>query len=503
MFNSYTPPRNPLLTRPSRITGTMEEWTKWVNGLTRRERDKLYPGMHISLIPAYEKIVGMDQGDYPKYTGQTHSGKQSPTQFTETSGYQTNTQAPTSEASAAHTLTSAYTSPNFADPFKPPTPWSPDPTAPRFRDSNLNNSPTQNSDTSGLPLTTFEASSARVPYSSPFSMQSLFGPPMLGGNNTVGGLNPGRTGAAPPLPGGPGFGSALQPPSSPGPILPIQPTAPGPVTAVSSAFIPVGREQTGNKPTGLLDLDYASPLTGQKPPSGAWALLGNISQGMKNAIVQAKSPQVSSFGDLLSVIADANVVPGVDGAAYYAGVGDQETRGEGEGQETNETTESASLPDITHNPGSRTYTYNDPENGPRDVVPFADKIPGFDWHRDRNMFNIIPGIKPHRVYKEVWHGNAKVREFSHYEDHLGNEWTADFLVFTGPYHGNRNYSFRGTGQYTGCQAVYTPNGKVITSGPQRSTFDYGRPGTGAHGDVDIDPHKADSGYRDPDLSTVF
>lgn len=57
---SYGSARNPLDTRPSSTTGTMAQWKSWVDGLTRAERDRLYPGMHIDLIPAYEKIVGME-----------------------------------------------------------------------------------------------------------------------------------------------------------------------------------------------------------------------------------------------------------------------------------------------------------------------------------------------------------------------------------------------------------------------------------------------------------
>lgn len=67
MSNFWKPPRDPVQTRPSRITGTMHDWDEWVGGLTRREKDKLYPGMHTSLIPAYEKITGMDEGEYPDY----------------------------------------------------------------------------------------------------------------------------------------------------------------------------------------------------------------------------------------------------------------------------------------------------------------------------------------------------------------------------------------------------------------------------------------------------
>lgn len=65
MFDFLKPPRDPIATRPSRITGSMQEWINWVNDLTRHERNELYPEMHISLIPAYEKISGMEEGDYP------------------------------------------------------------------------------------------------------------------------------------------------------------------------------------------------------------------------------------------------------------------------------------------------------------------------------------------------------------------------------------------------------------------------------------------------------
>lgn len=33
----------------------------YVGALARHERDQLYPGMHIDLIPAYEKIMGHEE----------------------------------------------------------------------------------------------------------------------------------------------------------------------------------------------------------------------------------------------------------------------------------------------------------------------------------------------------------------------------------------------------------------------------------------------------------
>lgn len=57
----YFGPGSPLNTRPDRQTGSMADWKQWVDGLSRYERDQLYPGMHIDLIPAFEKIEGMEE----------------------------------------------------------------------------------------------------------------------------------------------------------------------------------------------------------------------------------------------------------------------------------------------------------------------------------------------------------------------------------------------------------------------------------------------------------
>jgi hypothetical protein len=171
----------------------------------------------------------------------------------------------------------------------------------------------------------------------------------------------------------------------------------------------------------------------------------------------------------------------------------------------------AGLPDIKHIPGSRTYIYNDPARGTRNVTPFVDEIPGFDWYTDRKLFNRVPRKRPQpvkesRVNLPPGAGTRSVRVVE-YRDHLGNRWFADVKNITGPYHGYENTSFRGSGEYKGYQAVYTLGGMLMTSGPQRSTYDYNPPSSlfriGKHKATDVNPHNSNSKYRDPDLSTVF
>lgn len=48
-------------TKPVRGTATMADWKAWVDGLSRYERDQLYPGMHKDLIPAYEMIEAQEE----------------------------------------------------------------------------------------------------------------------------------------------------------------------------------------------------------------------------------------------------------------------------------------------------------------------------------------------------------------------------------------------------------------------------------------------------------
>lgn len=115
MFDFLKPARDPIATRPSRITGTMQEWTNWVNDLTRHERNELYPEMHISLIPAYEKITGMEEGDYPgkanlnPSTGVSTTSSWSSPQQKPTANYQFGATTPAQEINTA-TQTPSYSS---------------------------------------------------------------------------------------------------------------------------------------------------------------------------------------------------------------------------------------------------------------------------------------------------------------------------------------------------------------------------------------------------------
>lgn len=119
--------------------------------------------------------------------------------------------------------------------------------------------------------------------------------------------------------------------------------------------------------------------------------------------------------------------------------------------------------------------YNAAAGGSRSVTPFVDEVPRFDWHTDRNLFNFAPGKMPRpnivEVYKDSKQRARIEKIITHYIDHHGNKWNHDYQAFTGKYHGIENLSMRGTGRYIGCQAVYTPEKKLMTEGPQRSTFD--------------------------------
>lgn len=61
MPNSYLPFSNLLATRPSRKTATAQDWKKWVGGLSRYQRDQLYPGMHKDLIADYEMVEAEEE----------------------------------------------------------------------------------------------------------------------------------------------------------------------------------------------------------------------------------------------------------------------------------------------------------------------------------------------------------------------------------------------------------------------------------------------------------
>ncbi len=48
--------------KPNGSLRTMEDWKAYVDGLSRHERDRLYPGMHKDLIPAYEVVMAKGLG---------------------------------------------------------------------------------------------------------------------------------------------------------------------------------------------------------------------------------------------------------------------------------------------------------------------------------------------------------------------------------------------------------------------------------------------------------
>lgn len=252
-----------------------------------------------------------------------------------------------------------------------------------------------------------------------------------------------------------------------------------------------GRGATGKVATGLTsDFAYQPPDVTSFSATGASGL---VSKAAKIATEAAGVPTGGVWGGLLSQVAKASVADKSGGANYAS----SSTQSHG----------SAGLPDIRHIPGSRTYIYNDPAKGSRSVTPFADEIPGFDWHRDRNLFNFAPGKMPKPSYREIPSGRGPpTRMLTHYVDHRGSKWFADYSGNTGPYHGWDNLSLRGRGQFIGCQAIYSPEDRLITSGPQRGTFDYTAPGFFSvlgHRTDDVNPHKIDSSYRDPDLTTVY
>ena len=148
------------------------------------------------------------------------------------------------------------------------------------------------------------------------------------------------------------------------------------------------------------------------------------------------------------------------------------------------------LPDIRFNPATRTYTYNDPTTGPRNVTPFRDEISGFNWHTDRNLFNRAPNEMPRRG------------EDGRYVDNQGNVWTPDNAVSSAIFHGINNTTFRGTGDNLGCQITYNRQGELVDSGKHMGTFDYARAPSEDHTRLDVNPHYQNSNYT-PNLTTRY
>lgn len=139
------------------------------------------------------------------------------------------------------------------------------------------------------------------------------------------------------------------------------------------------------------------------------------------------------------------------------------------------------------------YTYNG-----KVVTPFVDEIPGFDWHKDRNIFNRVPSSMPERTVLGR-RGRSPIYRFV---DSEGGIWSADNPVTSGYFHGWENTTFRGTGINAGSQATYSPSGQLVDSGIYMGTFDYGPAGTAAHVELDVKPHTDDPHYT-PNLSTRF
>jgi hypothetical protein len=137
--------------------------------------------------------------------------------------------------------------------------------------------------------------------------------------------------------------------------------------------------------------------------------------------------------------------------------------------------------------------------GARNVTPFEDRIFGFNWHRDRNRFNRAPRTAPKPVYGRAMRGQRAV---AFYLDHQGARWTKDSPL-NGINHGWGNDVYRGMGRNIGCQAVYD-KGRLIDSGSELGTFDYGRPIVlwGDHLELDINKHGGSKFYT-PNLTKVY
>lgn len=157
-----------------------------------------------------------------------------------------------------------------------------------------------------------------------------------------------------------------------------------------------------------------------------------------------------------------------------------------------------SLRNTSYNRETQKYYFNDPNIGQRRVTPFEDNIPQFDWHKDRNIFNIIPEEMPEKVKVEIW----RYRGYE-YQDQYGNSWIPDNPITSGIYHGWENTTFRGTGLYQGSQVTYGPDGKIIDSGPYMGTFDYGSPPSREHSALDVKPHDPVNNPYTPNLSTIY
>ena len=128
-----------------------------------------------------------------------------------------------------------------------------------------------------------------------------------------------------------------------------------------------------------------------------------------------------------------------------------------------------SLNHMSYDRNSKKFFYNDPNKGQQVKTPFKDDILKFDWDKDRNVFNIVPGKGPEGILVYTGYGYVII-----YVDKSNNIWTKDSSIWgwLNVGHGKDNSVYRGTGAFQGSQAVFDKEGNLVTSGEHRGTFDY-------------------------------
>jgi RHS repeat-associated protein len=155
------------------------------------------------------------------------------------------------------------------------------------------------------------------------------------------------------------------------------------------------------------------------------------------------------------------------------------------------------LNNTTYSRDTKNYYFYDPNEGQKQVKPMVDEIPSFNWHKDRNLFNLVP-----KKMKKVWQFNGTL-----FIDRYGNIWKPDNPLAASKYHGylSGKSTYRGTGYYSGCQATYDRNGELVDEGPHMGTWDYASPSVSKaeHYRLDVKPHNPVESPYTPNLSTQY
>lgn len=343
----YHGPGSPLNTRPDRQTGTMAEWKQWVDSLTRYERDQLYPGMHIDLIPAYEKIVGMEEQGQPPSTRQVRSW--------------------------GHQSASESTRPDYQ---------------------------------TGVKSTRAASSITPQPYSSPFAIQALFGSgaeaSSIPGTTDIGHAGYGNVASSNSGLANAGFGSPLLTPSTLWPTQathssqPTSPTPGFPTTDLSSALSPTNIPGITTKRLGLLDFNYAnnggSRLPSSRNGSGTRTRSpDSVARSILRSINPTSIAQNVEYGGSID-----RIVHGDGSLTYVASAPKTDGKADRYRPKTN--------PDTTvgHYHTHADYKYRDPETGKPVRVPLDVPDRKSRDEYDSDKISVEDGIEASYLADDTW-----------------------------------------------------------------------------------------------------